>query len=165
MEITILELKKRLKELQENKEKLYLKIGTADVIRYTNKEDRELALNLKPDFTMVDVLQNIENLNKIESKLKSALNEANRITETSLGISIADALIKLAQTQRFAREIVSSIPRSRAKLEVNYQGQYTEYLYDFDTVDCTLSGLEREITSLQLAIDVANASTVVHIED
>ena len=165
MDITILELKKALKNIEEEKSKLFSKLSSADVIKYSVKDDRQLAIDLKPEFSKIDVLQAIEDHNNKERKLKHALNEANRTTITSLGISIADALVHLAQNQRFAREIECSAPRTKNKLEVDYQGHYTEYLYDFDTVECILGGLKSEITTLQLAIDVANASTVVHIED
>lgn len=164
MDITILELKKKLKEIEEEKSKLYNKLHSADVIKYSIKDDREHSLRLKPEFSKIDILQAIEDINKQERILKHALNEANRTTETSLGISIADALVHLAQNQRFAYEISKSMPGTRSRLEVDYQGHYTEYLYDFDTVECILDGLKSEITTLQLAIDVANASTVVHID-
>jgi hypothetical protein len=165
MEITILELKKKLKEIEDDKSKLYNKLSSADVIKYSNKDDRQLALDLKTEFTMIDVLQNIEDLNKQERMLRKALSNANLTTETSLGITIAEALVNLAQDQRFAHEIATSLPRSRTKLDVNYQGQYTEYLYDFDTVDYILNGLQSEITTLQMAIDVANASTIIHMDE
>ena len=165
MDITILELKKALKNIEEEKSRLFSKLSSADVIKYSVKDDRQLAIDLKPEFSKIDILQSIEDINNKERKLKHALNEANRTTITSLGISIADALVHLAQNQRFTCEIECSAPRTKNKLEVDYQGHYTEYLYDFDTVDCILDGLKSEITTLQLAIDVANASTVVHIED
>ena len=164
MDVTILELKKKLKEIEEDKNKLYAKLKSADVVKYSIKDDRELAMDLKPEFTMIGVMQSIENLNTMERQLKHALNEANRTTETSLGISIADALVHLAQNQRFAVELTNAMPNTRTKLNVDYQGHYTEYLYDFDSVDCILDGLKSEIKTLQLAIDVANASTVVHVE-
>lgn len=164
MDITILELKKKLKEIEDEKSKLYNKLSDADVIKYSIKDDRQLALDLKSEFSKIDILQAIENINKQERILKHALNEANRTTMTSIGISIADALVNLAQDQRFAYEISKSMPGTRNKLEVDYQGRYIEYLYDFDTVECILDGLKSEITTLQLAIDVANASTVVHID-
>jgi hypothetical protein len=165
MDITILELKKVLKGIEEEKSRLFGKLSSADVIKYSVKDDRQLAVDLKPEFSKIGVLQAIEDINNKERKLKHALNEANRTTITSLGISIADALVHLAQNQRFVREIECSEPRTKNKLEVDYQGHYTEYLYDFDSVECVLDGLKSEITTLQLAIDVANASTVVHIED
>lgn len=164
MDITILELKKKLKEIEDEKGKLYNKLSAADVIKYSIKDDRQLALDLKSEFSKIAILQAIEDINKQERILKHALNEVNRNTMTSIGISIADALVHLAQNQRFAYEISKSMPGTRNKLEVDYQGHYTEYLYDFDTVECILDGLKSEITTLQLAIDVANASTVVHID-
>lgn len=165
MDVTILELKKKLKEIEDEKSKLYCKLGSADVIRYSVRDDRDLALGSRPEFSKVGVLQAIEDINRNERMLKHALNEANRTTITSIGISIADALVHLAQNQKFVYEIEKTYPKTRNKLDVDYQGHYTEYLYDFDTVDCILDGLKSEITTLQLAIDVANASTVVHIED
>ena len=164
MDVTILEVKKQLKEIEEEKGKLYAKLSSADVIKYAIKDDRQLALDLKPEFSKIEVLQAIEDINNKERMLRHALNEANRTTITSLGISIADALVHLAQNQRFAYEISKSMPNSRNNLEVDYQGHYTEYLYNFDTVDCILDGLKSEITTLQLAIDVANASTVINID-
>lgn len=165
MDITILELKKKLREIEDDKSKLYFKMDEADVIKYATKEDRQFAMDAKQDLTMLDVLNHITDLNAKERKLKHALSYANMTTETSLGISIADALVQLAQNQRFVHEIETSIPRTRTKLSVGYQNQYTECLYDFDTIDGVLDKLKSEITQLQLAIDLANASTKVHLDD
>lgn len=163
--MTILEVKKRLNDIKQQKDDWINKLNDVEVIQYAKPEDRELALDLKSDIKMLDILSIIENLNNEELNLKSALAKVNQTTLCFEDLTLAETLVKMAQEQRVVTRLRSVLPNDNKKLTmVGYGNQsYQERLYDIDAIRRIYDDKLDLISKLQLAIDVANAKTEVSL--
>lgn len=163
--MTILEVKKRLNDIKRTRDEWLLKLNDAETIQYAKQEDRALALDLKSDIKMTDIIDIVQNLNREERKLKSALAKANQTTKCFEELTIAETLVALAQEQNLASRLHSVLPNDNKKLSMTGYAQqtYTERLYDIDEIRKIYNEKLEFISQLQLAIDIANAKTEINL--
>lgn len=159
--ICLAELRKLIKQKEQEAVKLVECLGTDSVTVYSSTEDK-----LASDFNLNTILTNIDNINSEVQRLKDILSNANNVIKINEDLTLYKALIKLAQLNTL-KSTLSTMPTIQIKRNgTTFRSEiieFTEANYDVQELKSYLEKVENEISTLQIAIDRANLIGEVEI--
>lgn len=155
--------KKLLDTLEKEKSMLYNEISDLATFIVATTESVD---ELRPEFDLEDCLQKLDEIDRKVLIIRHARNIFNTTTKLASGLTIDQALVKLAQlNNRLGKydNLASKQPKSRVS---SYNSQVIEYRYtnyDISAAKERYKTLTEEIHKLQEELNVVNATVVFEI--
>lgn len=153
------EAMKAIKELEEKKQRMIYTENNLSKISYKEGEEKVLT-----KYSYEHTRKSIAKIDEDIRKIKHALAKCNcTAVVDNFNITIGEALVYLAQLNAEYRqlEVLSSQPKLTRRITANGVLEYTECLYDPETVTLELEMLRTKIGKLQVAIDRANLTNYI----
>lgn len=167
MKYTSAEANKLLKTLENKRNNILRREEKASKFKVSSTENVE---DLRPEYDFAKTQKELALLNEKIRKIKHAINMFN-VTHTLPGfgdLTIDQALVYMPQLREEIRKLndmASSLPRERIE---DFRSNIVDYsIANFD-IDEAVSAYEKEserLTLLQLALDKANTTETIEIEE
>ncbi len=167
MKYTSAEANKLLKTLENKRNNILRREDKASKFKVSSTENVE---DLRPEYDFAKTQKELALLNAKIRKIKHAINMFN-VTHTLPGfddLTIDQALVYMPQLREEIRKLndmASSLPRERIE---DFRSNIVDYsIANFD-IDEAVSAYEKEserLTLLQLALDKANTTETIEIEE
>lgn len=155
------EAMKAVKDLEEKRQLIIYNENNRSRISY--KENEEKVIN---SYDYAETRKAIAEIDGRIRKIKHALAASNCNTVIDdFGITIGEALVYLAQLNTEYRQLDDLTDYNKLSRRITANGvlEYTECLYDPETVAKDMEALHAKIGKLQVAIDRANLTTYIEI--
>ena len=160
MKICLTEAMKFIKELEQEKQQL-----TEYEDRYCKVSYREGEPVSVSDYDYAETREKIDGLDMRVLAVRSALAKANCTVMADEKLTIAEALVYLAQLQK-KREQLEFLSRQRQlsrRITENGTLEYTKCTYDVAKAAADLADVRRGINRIQMAIDRANLTNYIEV--
>ena len=156
-------LMKELKYLQSEAERLYLE----DVERSYAPLNEDMTFKYDTGYSYENNRKELEHIYEEELRIKSALAKFNSTTKAwGQEYTIAEALVRIAQLKNEIK-VLTKLANKTEYTETNI-GNYSnpknitnKINYDQNKVKLDLSRFQKELTTLQIAVDKTNLTTFV----
>lgn len=162
MELTSARINKLIKALEVEKNAL-LEADKRDST-YTYSANEEPVI---PAYNFSDTVSRIDTLNKRVMKLRHALNVFNSTFELTLGLTIDQALVRMAQLEQEKKRLTVLANAVFKKRERGYMASnpdYTVVNYCISEAKIALENVCAEIAQIQLCLDSTNCSELIPVE-
>lgn len=161
MKLLNVEVMKKIKELENEKSRVFRFEGENSSVSYKEGEE--------PEQTEYDYATTRNELNKLDDeirRLRFLLAKANTVTKLDgFDMTLAEGLIYLAQLQRSLERLSDMAEEKQKTRRITYNGilEYTECVYDVKEALRDAKALEAKISALQMAIDRANLTHKIDV--
>lgn len=159
---------KLLKKLEVEKQTILNEISDLSVYVAAVTENPE---ELKPEFDFNKSMKDVEVLNRKMISIRHARNIFNSETEIKPGMTIDEALIKMAMLNKYANDIYrmsTRQPKSRVK-SIGYSQQSKEIEYQYINYDVTdaknkYEEITNEIADIQEKLNLVNTTQTFEVD-
>lgn len=165
-EVTSAVANKLLKKYNEDLERLYKSEAACSI--YTEIEGVE---PIVPEYDFELARVNIRRLMSAISELKHAINVFNTTTTLpNSGFTIDEALVQMALLTKEKNRLDSLIRPTTKEVKTGFsvrsnQIEYSVVNYDIDTVKKKYDAISKELTDLQLELDVVNTTVKFEVAE
>lgn len=161
MKVCHTEAMKQIKELEIQKKTLLYNEDARCTVSYREGEDK-----LSANYDYAQTRKKIREIDKRVRSIKHALAVANcKINVDAFDVTIGEALVLLAQLRAEESQLDDLTDRNQLSRRITQNGviEFTECVYDLETVENDLAELRKKISALQIAIDRANLTNEIEI--
>lgn len=150
--------KKLLDTLEKEKQKIYTEISDLATYIVATTENEE---ELRPEFDLEQCIKDLDLIDEKVLAIRHARNIFNTSTELPCGLTIDEALVKLAQLNNRSSKYSTWASRQPKKRNVSYNSQTIEYIYtnyDIPAARERDKALTEEIHKLQEELNFINST-------